>query len=54
MRPIAFLTLGGNFAAYGSDSTQYGVDAALEYIGAEFEGEYIGQHRDGGAVDDNG
>jgi hypothetical protein len=54
VRPIAFLTLGANFAAYGSDSTRYGVDAAVEYLGAAFEGEYIGQHRDSGGLDDNG
>ena len=54
VRPIAFLTLGANVAAYGSDSTRYGFDAALEYLGAAFEGEYIGQHRDNGIVDDNG
>ncbi len=54
VRPVAFLTLGGNVAAYGSDSTRYGFDAAVEYYGAAFEGEYIGQHRDGGIVDDNG
>ena len=54
VRPIAFVTLGANFAAYGSDSTRYGFDAAVEYLGAAFEGEYIGQHRDGGIVDDNG
>ncbi len=54
LRPIAFVTLGANFASYGSDSTRYGVDAAVDYMGAAFEGEYIGQHRDGGIVDDNG
>src|SRR5688500_15320666 len=46
VRPIAFVTLGANFASYGSDSTRYGVDAAVEYMGAAIEGEYIGQRRD--------
>ena len=27
VRPVAYLTLGANFARYGSDSTRYGVDA---------------------------
>ena len=53
-RPIAYLTLGANAARYGSDSTRYGVDASLEYRGAALKGEYIGQHRDGGALDDKG
>jgi hypothetical protein len=54
VRPIAYLTLGGNFAQYGSDSTRYGVDLSLEYQGAALKGEYIGQHRDGGGLDDKG
>ena len=54
VRPIAYLTVGANFAAYESDSTRYGVDASLEYMGAALKGEYIGQHRDGGGLDDKG
>ncbi len=53
-RPVAYLTLGANVAQYGSDSTRYGVDGTLEYLGAALKGEYIGQHRDGGGVDDKG
>jgi hypothetical protein len=53
-RPVAYLTLGLNAAQYGSDSTRYGVDGSLEYKGAALEGEYLGQHREGGAVDDKG
>jgi phosphate-selective porin O/P len=53
-RPVAYLTLGTNVARYGSDSTRYGVDASLEYRGAALKGEYIGQHRDGGLLDDKG
>ena len=54
VRPIAYLTLGANFAAYESDSTRYGIDASLEYMGAALKGEYIGQHRDAGGIDDKG
>jgi len=53
-RPVAYLTLGANFAQYGSDSTRYGVDMVLEYQGAAFKSEYLGQHRDGGELDDKG
>jgi hypothetical protein len=54
VRPIAYVTVGANLASYGSDSTRYGVDAGLEYQGAALKGEYIGQHRDGGILDDKG
>jgi phosphate-selective porin len=54
VRPAAYLTLGANAASYGSDSTRYGVDASLEYRGAALKGEYIGQHREGGTLDDKG
>jgi hypothetical protein len=54
VRPIAYLTVGANVATYGSDSTRYGVDAGIEYLGAALKGEYIGQHRDGGILDDKG
>ena len=54
VRPVAYLTLGANAAAYHTDSTRYGVDAGLEYRGATLKAEYIGQHRDGGTVDDKG
>lgn len=47
VRPIAYATPGGNVASYQSDSTRYGVDLALEYMGAALKGEYIGQHRKG-------
>jgi hypothetical protein len=53
-RPVAYLTVGANVAQYGSDSTRYGVDGALEYMGAALKAEYIGQHRDGGGLDDRG
>jgi hypothetical protein len=51
---VAYLTLGANVATYASDSTRYGVDGALDYLGAVLKGEYIGQHRDGGDLDDKG
>ena len=54
VRPIAYLTVGANVATYGSDSTRYGADASVEYQGAALKAEYIGQHRDGGVVDDKG
>jgi phosphate-selective porin O/P len=54
LRPMAYLTLGANAATYGSDSTRYGFDVSLEYQGATLRGEYIGQHRDGGRLDDKG
>ena len=53
-RPVAYLTVGTNVARYGSDSTRYGVDGRLEYLGAALKGEYIGQHRAGGNLDDKG
>jgi len=54
VRPVAYLTLGANASTYESDSTRYGVDASLEYRAASLKGEYIGQHRDGGILDDKG
>jgi len=53
-RPVAYLTVGANVAQYASDSTRYGVDGALENMGAALKAEYIGQHRDGGGLDDKG
>jgi Phosphate-selective porin len=53
-RPVAYLTVGTNVARYGSDSTRYGVDGSLEYLGAALKGEYIGQHRERGGLDDKG
>jgi len=54
VRPVAYLSIGANVATYGSDSTRYGLDASLEYQGAALKAEYIGQHRDGGVVNDKG
>jgi hypothetical protein len=55
VRPVAYLTIGGNLASYQRDSTRYGIDLALEYMGASLEGEYIGQHRkDATGADDRG
>jgi phosphate-selective porin O/P len=54
IRPVAYFALGVNAAAYQSDSTRYGADAGVEYRGATLKAEYIGQHRDGGTLDDKG
>lgn len=40
--------------SYQSDTTRYGVDASLDYLGASLKGEYVGQHRGGGSLDDKG
>jgi hypothetical protein len=42
-RPLPFVTLGTNVAAYPGDSTRYGLDAAIEYRGASLKGEYLWQ-----------
>jgi hypothetical protein len=43
VRPLPFITLGTNVAAYAGDSTRYGLDAAIEYRGASLTGEYLWQ-----------
>jgi hypothetical protein len=43
VRPVGFLTLGTNAAAYGGDSTRYGLDADVEYRGAALKAEYLWQ-----------
>jgi hypothetical protein len=43
-RPISEVSLGGNFASYGSDSVRYGLEANLDYRGALLRVEAIGQH----------
>jgi hypothetical protein len=53
-RPASFLTLGVNVADYAGDSTRYGVDVSVEYLGAIFRGEYITQARDLFDTDDKG
>jgi len=52
-RPIPYLVLGVNAARYFADSTRYGVDANLESPWIILRGEYIGQHRDILAIDDD-
>ncbi|MGH7497844.1 MAG: porin [Gemmatimonadales bacterium] len=54
VKPAPYLVVGANAALYQSDSTRYGFDASLEYMGASLKGEYIGQHRDAGGLDDKG
>ncbi len=46
-RPVAPLLLGTSVAAYGSDSTRFGVEATLEGYGVMLRGEWIGQHQKG-------
>ena len=41
-RPVAYLTVGANIAQYGSDSTRYGVDGALEYMGPRSRASTLG------------
>ena len=43
VRPLPYVALGSNVAAYAGDSTRYGVDAAVEYRGATLRGEYLWQ-----------
>ena len=40
-RPVPYVKIGANIADYGGDSTRFGVDASLEYLGATLKGEYI-------------
>lgn len=54
VRPIEHLDVGGNVAAYSSDSTRYGADAMLTSGPASARVEYIGQHRSAGGTDDYG
>ena len=43
VRPLGPITLGTNVAAYGGDSTRYGLDADIEYRGAALKAEYLWQ-----------
>ena len=54
VRPISYISVGGNLARFGSDSTRYGADVTISYLGALLRGEYLGQDRDGVDVDDKG
>jgi hypothetical protein len=53
LRPIPELALGANIGRY-ADSTRYGGDLSLELHRVVLRGEYHGQHRSGGGVDDHG
>lgn len=53
-RPVSYVSLGVNLADYGGDSTRYGVDVSLDYLGATLKGEYLGQRRDAVEIDDKG
>jgi len=54
VRPLALVTIGGNVAAYGGDSTRYGVDADIEYRGAALKAEYLWQDHHVNAPVDQG
>jgi hypothetical protein len=54
VRPIPYLVLGTNVARYFRDSTRYGVDASWESPWVILRAEYVGQHRDQAADDDQG
>jgi len=54
VRPIGFLTVGTNLAAYAGDSTRYGVDANLETGPLLARGEFIWQSRHVAAPVDKG
>ena len=51
VRPVPYLTLGGNVAHWSTDSTRWGADAALEWEGVTVRGEYLWQPRSGREAD---
>ena len=51
VRPVPYLTLGGNVAHWSTDSTRWGADAALEWQGVTVRGEYLWQPRSGREAD---
>lgn len=51
VRPVPYLTLGGNVAHWSTDSTRWGADAALEWEGVTLRGEYLWQPRSGREAD---
>ncbi len=53
-RPVSYVTLGANMADYGGDSTRFGVDVSLDYMGATVKAEYLAQRRDEVELDDKG
>jgi hypothetical protein len=53
-RPVSYVNLGVNLADFGGDSTRYGVDLSLDYMGATLKGEYLTQRRDEIEVGDKG
>jgi hypothetical protein len=54
VRPIPFVTLGSNVAAYAGDSTRWGVDAVVEYRGGLLRAEYIWQDHHVDSPNDQG
>jgi Phosphate-selective porin O and P len=53
-RPVSYVSLGANLADYGGDSTRFGVDVSLDYMGATVKAEYLTQRRDEIELDDKG
>ncbi len=53
-RPVPYVSLGVNLADYGGDSTRYGADVSLDYLGATLKGEYLAQRRDAFEIADKG
>ena len=45
VRPLPYVTLGGNVAHWSTDSTRWGADADLEWQGISVKGEYLWQPR---------
>lgn len=52
-RPLPYLLLGLNAASYFGDSTRYGADASVESPWIILRAEYIGQHRNVLAIEDD-
>jgi hypothetical protein len=54
VQPISHVSVAGNIARSGSDSTRYGMDGQLEYEAAVVRAEYLGERRKGVSRDDRG
>ena len=54
IRPLPLVTIAGNIARSGPDSTRYGTDLSLEQSGFLARGDVIGQRKRGSSRDDLG
>jgi len=52
VRPVPYLTVGGNAAHWSTDSTRWGADAELEWQGLSLKGEYLWQPRAASEADE--